>query len=162
ALRARKHREDKPFALMVADLAAARELCEVDETGQALLASARRPVVLLPRRPGAPAADAGAPGHRQPRLMLPYTPLHPPPRARGGPPCCRGGPAVLWSGPGERPRTSRSRTPTTTRWRGWAASPTRSSPTTARSTSAPTTRWCGRCGAGKRCCAGPAATPPSR
>ncbi|MDX6389499.1 MAG: hydrogenase maturation protein HypF, partial [Streptosporangiaceae bacterium] len=29
-LRARKHREDKPFALMVADVAAARELCEVD------------------------------------------------------------------------------------------------------------------------------------
>ena len=32
ALRERKHREDKPFAVMVADVAAARELCEVDET----------------------------------------------------------------------------------------------------------------------------------
>ena len=32
ALRGRKHREDKPFAVMAADLAAARELCEVDET----------------------------------------------------------------------------------------------------------------------------------
>ena len=76
ALRARKHREDKPFALMVADLAAARELCEVDETGESLLASARRPVVLLPRRPGAPVADAVAPGNRQLGIMLPYTPLH--------------------------------------------------------------------------------------
>ncbi len=76
ALRARKHREDKPFALMVADVAAARELCEVDETGQYLLASARRPVVLLARRADAPVADAVAPGNRQLGLMLPYTPLH--------------------------------------------------------------------------------------
>jgi hydrogenase maturation protein HypF len=76
ALRARKHREDKPFALMVADLAAARELCEVDETGESLLASARRPVVLLGRRPGAPVAGAVAPGNRQLGIMLPYTPLH--------------------------------------------------------------------------------------
>jgi hydrogenase maturation protein HypF len=57
-------------------VAAARELCEVDETGQSLLASARRPVVLLPRRPGAPVADAVAPGNRQLGIMLPYTPLH--------------------------------------------------------------------------------------
>ena len=76
ALRARKHREDKPFALMVADLAAARELCEVDETGESLLASARRPVVLLARLPGAPVAGAVAPGNRQLGIMLPYTPLH--------------------------------------------------------------------------------------
>ena len=76
ALRARKHREDKPFALMAADLAAARELCEVDETAETLLASARRPVVLLPRRPGAPVAGAVAPGNRQLGVMLPYTPLH--------------------------------------------------------------------------------------
>ena len=76
ALRARKHREDKPFALMAADVAAARELCEVDEVGQALLASPRRPVVLLPRRAGAPVAGAVAPGNRQLGIMLPYTPLH--------------------------------------------------------------------------------------
>ena len=76
ALRDRKHREDKPFALMVADVAAARELCEVDETGQSLLASARRPVVLLARRGDAPVAAAVAPGNRQLGLMLPYTPLH--------------------------------------------------------------------------------------
>jgi hydrogenase maturation protein HypF len=76
ALRARKHREDKPFALMVADLAAARELCEVDGTGASLLASVRRPVVLLARRPGAPVAGAVAPGNRQLGIMLPYTPLH--------------------------------------------------------------------------------------
>ncbi len=74
-LRAAKHREDKPFAVMVPDLAAARELCHVDELAEALLTSPRRPIVLLPRRPSA-IADAVAPGNRQLGLMLPYTPLH--------------------------------------------------------------------------------------
>jgi hydrogenase maturation protein HypF len=76
ALRARKHREDKPFAVMVADVAAARRLCEVDETAAGLLASGRRPIVLLPRLPGGGLAGAVAPGNRQLGLMLPYTPLH--------------------------------------------------------------------------------------
>jgi hydrogenase maturation protein HypF len=80
ALRARKHREDKPFAVMVPDVAAARRLCEVDEAAAALLASSRRPIVLLPRVPWRPGAEgiaaAVAPGNRQLGLMLPYTPLH--------------------------------------------------------------------------------------
>ncbi|HEY1642749.1 MAG TPA: carbamoyltransferase HypF [Streptosporangiaceae bacterium] len=78
ALRGRKHREDKPFAVMAGDLAAARQLCEVDATAAALLTSPRRPIVLLPRRTGAAAALAGsvAPGNRQLGIMLPYTPLH--------------------------------------------------------------------------------------
>jgi hydrogenase maturation protein HypF len=80
-LRAAKHREDKPFAVMVPDLAAARDLCHVDELAEALLTSPRRPIVLLPRRPGgagqpSPIAEAVAPGNRQLGLMLPYTPLH--------------------------------------------------------------------------------------
>jgi hydrogenase maturation protein HypF len=76
ALRARKHREDKPFAVMVPDVAAARRLCDVDEASAGLLASARRPIVLLPRRGEAGLAGAVAPGNRQLGLMLPYTPLH--------------------------------------------------------------------------------------
>jgi len=75
-LRERKHREDKPFALMVADVAAARRLCEVDEAAAGLLASSRRPIVLLPRLPESGLAEAVAPGNRQLGLMLPYTPLH--------------------------------------------------------------------------------------
>ncbi len=75
ALRARKHREDKPFAVMAADLAAARRLCQVDEASARLLASPRRPIVLMPRRAGTVAA-AVAPGNRQLGVMLPYTPLH--------------------------------------------------------------------------------------
>jgi hydrogenase maturation protein HypF len=75
ALRARKHREDKPFAVMAADLAAARHLCEVDDTAARLLTSPGRPVVLMPRRPGS-VANSVAPGNRQLGVMLPYTPLH--------------------------------------------------------------------------------------
>jgi hydrogenase maturation protein HypF len=75
ALRARKHREDKPFAVMVADVAAARDVCQVDEAAAALLTSGRRPIVLLPRVPSGIAA-AVAPGNRQLGVMLPYTPLH--------------------------------------------------------------------------------------
>ncbi|MGH3820918.1 MAG: acylphosphatase, partial [Pseudonocardiaceae bacterium] len=53
-LRARKHREDKPFAVMVADLGTAHELCVIDPVGERVLSGRRRPVVLLPRRPDAP------------------------------------------------------------------------------------------------------------
>ncbi|MEV0621490.1 carbamoyltransferase HypF [Nonomuraea sp. NPDC050404] len=76
ALRGRKHREDKPFAVMAADLAQARLLCEIDDAAAALLTSRARPIVLLPRHAGAPVATAVAPGNRSLGLMLPYTPLH--------------------------------------------------------------------------------------
>jgi hydrogenase maturation protein HypF len=75
-LRARKHREDKPFAVMVADLASARRLVEVDTAAADLLTSQARPIVLLSRRPEAAVAAAAAPGNRQLGIMLPYTPLH--------------------------------------------------------------------------------------
>ena len=78
ALRGRKHREDKPFAVMVPDAAAAGRLCVVDETARGLLTSNRRPIVLLPRRPeaGDQIAVSVAPGNSHLGLMLPYTPLH--------------------------------------------------------------------------------------
>ena len=81
ALRARKHREDKPFAVMVADLDGARALGQVDPVEAAMLASPRRPIVLLRRRPGAEGAGdrvaaSVAPGNRSLGVMLPYTPLH--------------------------------------------------------------------------------------
>jgi hydrogenase maturation protein HypF len=81
ALRARKHREDKPFAIMTADLAGARRLGQVDDAAAALLVSPPRPIVLLARHPDAPSpetriAPSAAPGNRQLGVMLPYTPLH--------------------------------------------------------------------------------------
>jgi hydrogenase maturation protein HypF len=76
ALRSRKHREARPFALMTPDLAAAGRLVAVGEQEAALMAAARRPIVLVPRRPEAPVAESVAPGSPDLGVMLPYTPLH--------------------------------------------------------------------------------------
>lgn len=77
-LRQSKHREAKPFALMVADLEAARQFCQVSEAEAALLQSRQRPVVLLEQKrlPTIPLTSAVAPGYSTLGLMLPYTPLH--------------------------------------------------------------------------------------
>ncbi len=76
ALRTRKHREEKPFAVMAPDLAAARELARIGEEEARLLGSPSRPIVLVRRHPTAPLASGVAPGNRYVGLMLPYTPLH--------------------------------------------------------------------------------------
>ncbi len=76
ALRARKHREDKPFALMVADVASARGLVVLDDADDALLHSPARPIVLAPRLRDAATALSVAPGAPELGVMLPYTPLH--------------------------------------------------------------------------------------
>jgi hydrogenase maturation protein HypF len=75
-LRRRKHRDEKPFAIMVPDVAAARSLCQVDAVEEELLASVRRPIVLLRRLPAATVAHSVAPGNPFLGVMLPYTPLH--------------------------------------------------------------------------------------
>jgi hydrogenase maturation protein HypF len=76
ALRARKQREDKPFALLAATLEAARALVEAGPDDEALLTSPPRPIVLAPRRPGAAVAQAVAPRSGDLGVMLPYSPLH--------------------------------------------------------------------------------------
>jgi hydrogenase maturation protein HypF len=76
ALRLRKHREEKPFAVMVADLAAARALAHCDDMALSTMEDPRRPVVLVPRRSDAAVALSVAPRNGQLGLMLPYTPLH--------------------------------------------------------------------------------------
>jgi hydrogenase maturation protein HypF len=75
-LRGRKHREEKPLAVMAPDLAAARGLAGLDEASARALASRERPIVLAPLRPDAGLAPGVAPGNRLLGLMLPYTPLH--------------------------------------------------------------------------------------
>jgi len=75
-LRARKHREDKPFAVLVADVDAARALVVLGDEEAALLASPARPIVLAARREGAAVAAAVAPGLGELGVVLPYTPLH--------------------------------------------------------------------------------------
>ena len=72
-LRARKHREDKPFAIMTRS---PEVLAHVRPAEAVLLASRERPIVLVRRRDGAPVAPAVAPAADWLGLMLPYTPLH--------------------------------------------------------------------------------------
>jgi hydrogenase maturation protein HypF len=76
ALRQRKAREEKPLALMVRDVAMARELADVSPEAEALLGGPEAPIVLLPRRADAPVAAGVAPGRPELGLMLPATPLH--------------------------------------------------------------------------------------
>ena len=75
-LRQRKHREERPLALMVSDTDAARRACFVDAAEEALLLSPARPIVLLTRLPDDGIAPSVAPGQHSLGLMLPYTPLH--------------------------------------------------------------------------------------
>jgi hydrogenase maturation protein HypF len=79
-LRRRKHRPDKPFALMVRDINAARALCELSSQDEAALRRPARPIVILPRLPDADLTPAirhnVAPDNKTLGLMLPYTPLH--------------------------------------------------------------------------------------
>ncbi len=75
-LRRRKHREDKPFALMASSVDLIREYCFVSEAEEALLSSAHSPIVLLERKTGATIPQAIAPGVGALGFMLPYTPLH--------------------------------------------------------------------------------------
>jgi hydrogenase maturation protein HypF len=75
-LRRRKHRDEKPFAVMVADLESAKALCDIDAAEESLLTSSRRPIVLLKKKTAVPLAAEVAPNNPQLGVMLPYTPLH--------------------------------------------------------------------------------------
>ncbi|HXB16767.1 MAG TPA: carbamoyltransferase HypF [Solirubrobacteraceae bacterium] len=75
ALRARKHREDKPFAVMVRDLPAALQIVELDAASEAALSGPERPIVLAARH-GEEVARSVAPGAPELGVMLPYSPLH--------------------------------------------------------------------------------------
>ncbi len=75
-LRERKQRDEKPFAVMVRSLDAARALAQLEPADEALLASVERPIVLVRRRAGCGLAAAVAPGNPLVGLILAYTPLH--------------------------------------------------------------------------------------
>ncbi len=81
-LRQRKHRDEKPFAVMVRDLCEAERLADLDAASRGLLTSVERPIVLVPKRTtpvgrgGEPLAPNVAPRNRMVGLFLPYTPLH--------------------------------------------------------------------------------------
>ena len=75
-LRARKHREEKPLAVMVRSLEDAALYAHLSDVHREMLQSPERPIVLVEKRPGTALAPSLAPGNRQIGLMLPYSPLH--------------------------------------------------------------------------------------
>jgi hydrogenase maturation protein HypF len=75
-LRVRKRRDERPFAVMTADLARAEDVAELDDDERHLLLSVERPIVLARRRASAGLAPNVAPGNPLVGVMLPYAPLH--------------------------------------------------------------------------------------
>ncbi|MBN1446963.1 MAG: carbamoyltransferase HypF [Bacteroidetes bacterium] len=75
-LRVRKHRYEKPLAVMVPDLAAAQRLCHISPEEAALLTSAQRPIVILRQRKENGIAQTVSLDNPTLGVMLPYTPLH--------------------------------------------------------------------------------------
>ena len=73
ALRERKYRKEKPFAVMVRTLDVAHEIAVLNSDAVALLTSAARPIVLAPAKVEYPGV---APDNREIGLMLAYAPLH--------------------------------------------------------------------------------------
>lgn len=77
-LRQRKHREEKPFALLAPDFETARRLGHIGPLEERLLISPEAPIVLVERASGADDLIAAevAPGAPMLGLMLPSNPLH--------------------------------------------------------------------------------------
>ena len=76
ALRQRKHRAEKPLAVMSMDPATVRQYAHVDPDSAALLTSPQRPIVFMKKQHATPIAEGVSPGNRYFGVMLPYTPLH--------------------------------------------------------------------------------------
>ncbi len=75
-LRERKHRDAKPFAVMVRSIDEARNLGVVSAQEALLLGGAERPVVLLENAVGSRVAPSVSPGLDRVGVMIAYTPLH--------------------------------------------------------------------------------------
>jgi hydrogenase maturation protein HypF len=75
-LRRRKHRDEKPFAVMFPDMASVRLAADVSAEEERLLKSPAAPIVMLRRRPGAALSPAVAPRNPWIGAFLPYSPLH--------------------------------------------------------------------------------------
>ncbi len=76
ALRVRKRREEKPFAVMFGDIASVRSAVYLAAADAAILGSPRAPVLLAPARPRSPLAPSVSAGLPTAGVFLPYTPLH--------------------------------------------------------------------------------------
>jgi hydrogenase maturation protein HypF len=75
-LRARKYREEKPFAMMARTVDVVSRYCSVSAAEEDLLRSRQSPIVLLQKRHENDLAESVAPGVNTFGFLLPYTPLH--------------------------------------------------------------------------------------
>ena len=75
-LRQRKHREEKPLAVMSGDIERIRQFAQVGQDNETLLQSRQRPIVLLEKKNDYALAAGVSPKNCTVGVMLPYTPLH--------------------------------------------------------------------------------------
>lgn len=75
-LRVRKHRYQKPLAVMLRDVEAVRRICTCSTEEEALLQSPQRPIVILQLRERHGIAPSVSLDNPTLGVMLPYTPLH--------------------------------------------------------------------------------------
>jgi hydrogenase maturation protein HypF len=75
-LRQRKHRDEKPLAVMVASIDGASRIGAIDEVARRLLTSSERPIVIVDKRMGSSIAPSVAPRNNKIGVFLPYSPLH--------------------------------------------------------------------------------------
>jgi len=75
-LREKKHREEKPLALMSFDMETIRGYARVGDCEEKLLNSIERPIVLLRKKETSTLSDRVSPKNGYFGVMLPYTPLH--------------------------------------------------------------------------------------
>jgi hydrogenase maturation protein HypF len=75
-LRKRKHREEKPFAIMSRNIEKIQSYAHVPPEEQKLLTSLQRPIVLLKKKTAHSISAEVAPRNKYFGTMLPYTPLH--------------------------------------------------------------------------------------
>ena len=75
-LRARKHRPDKPFATICADIDTAATLANLSPAAAEAIISQQRPIVLGAKAPGYDLAESVAPRLDRIGIMLPSAPLH--------------------------------------------------------------------------------------
>jgi hydrogenase maturation protein HypF len=75
-LRDRKHRERKPLAVMLRDLAQAEEIAELNDIEREALLSVERPIVLARSRAGSPLVSQVSGAIPLVGIVMPYTPMH--------------------------------------------------------------------------------------
>ncbi|NIS75881.1 MAG: carbamoyltransferase HypF, partial [Deltaproteobacteria bacterium] len=75
-LRQRKHREEKPMAVMFPDLASIKKEALLNDLEERSLQSTERPIVIVRKKDTSNLSDAVSPDNRTVGVFLPYTPLH--------------------------------------------------------------------------------------